>query len=89
MFLDLCKKGDKFKNNPALSSVNFDDDNEDIKYLLEGYLFPDTYEFYLNSSSEDVINKMLDRFNEVYDEVYQAKMQEYGFNKNEPTNEPA
>lgn len=83
VFLDLCKKGNKFKNNPALSSVNFDDDNEDIKYLLEGYLFPDTYEFYLNSSSEDVINKMLDRFNEVYDEVYQAKMQEYGFNKND------
>ena len=83
VFLDLCKKGEKFKNNPALSDVDFDMDNDDVKFLLEGYLFPDTYEFYLNSSSEFVINKMLDRFNEVYDEVYQAKMKEFGYNKND------
>lgn len=83
VFLDLCKKGEKFKNNPALSDVDFDTNDDDVKFLLEGYLFPDTYEFYLNSSSEFVINKMLDRFNEVYDEVYQAKMKEYGYNKND------
>lgn len=33
--------------------------NEDIYYPLEGYLAPDTYEFYQNSSSEQIIVKML------------------------------
>ena len=31
-------------------------------YRLEGYLFPDTYEFYTNSSGRAAINKMLDNF---------------------------
>jgi UPF0755 protein len=29
---------------------------------LEGYLFPDTYEFLKNSSAKDVVTKLLDRF---------------------------
>lgn len=41
---------------------------------LEGYLFPDTYEFYLNSSPEATITKLLDNFNnrvtgEMYDQA--------------------
>lgn len=34
---------------------------------LEGYLFPDTYYFDLDATSEDIITKMLDRFAEIYD----------------------
>lgn len=83
IFLDLCKTGDKFKENNALSDVDFSTENSDIKYILEGYLFPDTYEFYLNSSSEDVINKMLDNFNNTFNEVYESKMKEYGYSKND------
>ncbi len=33
------------------------------KYCLEGYLFPDTYEFYLDSEPQQVLEKMLDGFN--------------------------
>lgn len=33
------------------------------KYCLEGFLFPDTYEFYQNSSAKRVLHKMLDNFN--------------------------
>ncbi len=32
------------------------------KYCLEGFLFPDTYEFYKNSSARRVLHKMLDNF---------------------------
>lgn len=32
-------------------------------YKLEGYLFPDTYEFYVGCSGETVVRKMLDNFN--------------------------
>lgn len=31
-------------------------------YKLEGYLFPDTYEFYTNSSADTVVRKLLDTF---------------------------
>ena len=34
--------------------------NKDIYYSLEGYLYPDTYEYYENASVEDVFAKMLD-----------------------------
>ncbi len=33
-------------------------------YRLEGYLFPDTYNFYLGSSGEMVVNKMLANFDQ-------------------------
>ena len=82
VFLSICKDGDRFKNHKALSDITFSD-NEDIKYYLEGYLFPDTYEFYKNSSSEKVIEKMLNRFGEVYTDEYIAKMKEYGLSKSD------
>ena len=34
--------------------------NKQIYYSLEGYLYPDTYEFYASSSLEDIFKKMLD-----------------------------
>ena len=38
---------------------------------LEGYLFPDTYEFYLSDNAVDVIKKLLDNFdNKVTDAMY-------------------
>jgi len=38
----------------------------DYKYALQGFLFPSTYEFYKNSKPEDVVEKMLTHFNEMY-----------------------
>lgn len=35
----------------------------DRKYRLEGYLYPDTYDFYTDDEEYRVINKMLDNFN--------------------------
>ena len=35
--------------------------NKDIYYPLEGYLFPDTYEFLKTDSVEDIFKKMLDQ----------------------------
>ncbi len=33
---------------------------------LEGYLYPDTYNFYIETTSEDIIYKLLSRFQEIY-----------------------
>jgi UPF0755 protein len=40
--------------------------NGNLKYGLEGYLFPDTYEFYADSSNDVVIKKLLSRLNSLY-----------------------
>ena len=40
--------------------------------MLEGYLFPDTYQIYKNASAKDIIKKMLDNF----DKKLSAKMRE-------------
>ena len=52
--------------------------DEDRFYRLEGYLFPDTYEFYNASSAETVIRKFLRRFSEVYNDGYRARAEELG-----------
>ncbi len=38
------------------------DESENRLYRMEGYLFPDTYEFYTGSSAKSVITKFLDNF---------------------------
>lgn len=43
---------------------------------LEGYLFPDTYTFYQNGDAvKDVVNKMLNNFDDRYDETIQTGAQ--------------
>lgn len=39
-----------------------------IRYALEGYLYPDTYEIYVNASIEDIAYKMLDKMDKVLTE---------------------
>ncbi len=43
---------------------------------LEGYLFPDTYEFYMQASATSVINKLLSNFETRFDEEMQAQVEE-------------
>lgn len=45
---------------------------------LEGYLFPDTYEFDLNASEETIINKMLSNFNNKFKTSYREKISKLG-----------
>ncbi len=44
------------------------------KYTLEGFLFPDTYEFYTNSSAKLVYIKFLDRFEAQLDKDFQVHL---------------
>ena len=44
------------------------------KYCLEGFLFPDTYDFYENSTPKLALEKMLDGFDYRYSEELHAKL---------------
>lgn len=48
-------------------------------YRLEGYLYPDTYQFYTDWSEVAILYKILDNFNVKFDEKYQARCQEIGW----------
>ena len=50
---------------PFLTEEMFD---TDVKCLLEGYLFPDTYEFFKNTTIDNVTKRLLDSTLAVYNE---------------------
>ena len=58
-------------------------EDTDRYYRLEGYLFPDSYEFYNSSSEVTVINKLLARFDEVFVQDYRDKAEEMGMTVDE------
>ena len=45
------------------------------KYCLEGYLFPDTYEFYTNDTAQNVLTKMLNNFDSRVDESIRDQLE--------------
>lgn len=59
----------EFESYPFLEGVERGD-----KYCLEGYLFPDTYEFYTNSSARQVFVKFLNRFDNQFDAELQGRL---------------
>ena len=87
------------KLQEAAANYEFDYDFlKDLDYgdyrRLEGYLFPDTYEFYMDDDPENVLAKFLRNFNnKITDEMYaaltelntdlEAKMEKAGFTEAE------
>lgn len=65
----ICTK-DEFlnavKSYPLPSYVK---DNPDKRYNLEGFLFPDTYNFEIGVKPEYIIETMINRFEEVWDKI--------------------
>lgn len=44
------------------------------KYSLEGFLFPDTYEFYTNATAKSVFIKFLNNFNKTFTDDFKAQI---------------
>ena len=57
---------------------NGSDESENRIYRLEGYLFPDTYEFYTDSSAKSVITKFLDNFDYRIDTTVRSSIKASG-----------
>ena len=57
--------------------------SKDRFYRLDGYLFPDTYEFYNASTEAVVIGKLLKRFDQVFQESFVTKAQSLGYTVDE------
>ena len=75
---DAAKTGDAFTNFAFINDAAMTQNAVSRAYLLEGYLFPDTYEVYADASVETILIKMLNRFNDVFTDEYRARAQELG-----------
>lgn len=63
-----------------LSPYRFD---TDYSYRLEGYLFPDTYDFYLNENPVSALDKFLVNFNRKFEEEFYDRAAELGMTVDE------
>jgi len=73
-FRERCNSREYF--NYSFIGALDDDTLEERQYLLEGYLFPDTYEIYVNSSIDTIIRKALKKFGEVWDTEKRQRAEE-------------
>lgn len=82
-FLELCKTGegvtDYYFVQEALQTANV----SSRRYLLEGYLAPDTYEVYLNATAEEIVKKLLDQTDFVFSTEWQERADELGLTMDE------
>jgi UPF0755 protein len=77
-FLQLCNDAEAFDDYAFIAVLPDTAQQDGRRYLLEGYLFPDTYEFYADATPEDVIRKLLSRFDEIFTLTYEERAQELG-----------
>lgn len=69
-----------FEKYEFLSSVT----DIQLRYrALEGYLYPDTYEFYIGESPTSVLERFLNNFEDKWSETYAARAKELGYTVDE------
>lgn len=56
---------------------------ENRAFLLEGYLFPDTYEYYKDATPEQVIQKLLNNLEKKITDTHKARARELGMRMDE------
>lgn len=79
---DVCKREALLS---VIQSTNFDftltadlEAKESVPYRLEGFLFPDTYEFFIDESPASTIRKFLQQGDNMFTEKYGERAKELG-----------
>ena len=75
-FLEKCRTGETFRDYYYIQDVLSGGTAGKRKYVLEGYLAPNTYEVYVNASDEDILRKLLSQTEAVFPEEVQERMSE-------------
>lgn len=82
-FLSLCKTGEGYGGYYFIESVLKEADAAQRRYALEGYLSPNTYEIYTNSSADTIIKRLLTQTEAAYLVGYDERAQELGLTMDE------
>ena len=78
--LAICKDGKAFQDYYYVKDVLVTGQPEKRKYVLEGYLAPNTYEVYVSATEEEIVKKLLSQTETVFTEENQARAEELGLN---------
>ena len=82
-FLSLCRTGEKFSDFYYVADVLGSPNAAQRKYMLEGYLAPNTYEVYTSATAEDIIRKLLSQTERAFPADYQDYAQQLGYTMDE------
>ena len=74
-FLTLCREASEFDTFSFIKEIPVNPEQA-RDYEMEGYLFPDTYDVFEDSSAETVITKLLLRFHEIFTDDYIERAKE-------------
>ena len=77
-FLELCRTGQEFRDYYYVADVLSGSSAASRKYVLEGYLSPNTYEVYTNATEEDIIRKLLSQTEAAFPEDYEDQAEVLG-----------
>ncbi len=77
-FLQKAKTGTEFSAYYYIADVLASGTAAQRKYVLEGYLAPDTYEVYTDANMDDLIKKLLSQTEAVFKEPLHARTEELG-----------
>ena len=76
-FLSLCQSGEGFAGYDFMDAI-LQEGNRGRLFALEGYLSPNTYEIYTDSSEETLIRKLLNQTAAAYQAAYDERAGELG-----------
>ena len=82
-FLAACRDGKAYKEYYYIEDVLSSGQPEKRKYVLEGYLAPNTYEVYVTATEDDVIRKLLSQTEAVFTVENQERAEELGMSMDE------
>ena len=82
-FLALCRTGEAVRGYYFVDDVLARDDAGSRRYVLEGYLSPNTYEIYTSAGAEPILRKLLSQTDSAWASSYQERAKEIGMTMDE------
>ena len=77
-FLAACRDGLDFRDYYYVADVLESGTAKDRRYVLEGYLAPDTYEIYTSATEKDIIRRLLSQTEAAFPEEDHERAEELG-----------
>ena len=82
-FLEMCRTGTAFTDYYYVSDVLGTANVHQRRYVLEGYLSPNTYEVYIDATPEDIIRKLLTQTENAFPVAMQDQADALGYTMDE------
>lgn len=82
-FLSICRTGEGVTDYYFIDTVLQTGSASQRKYLLEGYLAPNTYEIYTDATPLSIIKKLLSQTDKVFTSEWQTRADELGMSMDE------